>query len=196
MYRRFCFHLRRLRDRHRILCVLTVIAFVSSSMGLPLKPAGAPTSGCRCGDCSSGEGCGCCRSKSTSCCAGEKQASCCSKVPKKPACCSPVAPSDCCSKPSTRSCCSKPENSSPPVKSCCSGGSGSPSTPQPAGWNACTCGATIVFDMLINAEPRILPAVIKTQPADENGQALVLSDPPPLQHALLPETPPPERIAI
>jgi len=197
MYRQFCFHLRRFRDRHRILCVLTVIAFVSSSMGLPLKPVGSRTSGCRCEDCTGEGGCGCCRPRDAAGNAGEEQPSCCSKVALKSNCCTLSASVSCCSKPPSANCCSKQADAPPPAKSCCNdSGKQAPKMPQPAGWNACTCGATIAFDMLINTEPRLLTPLQQTAPASENGQAVVLSDHPPLQHALLPETPPPERAAI
>lgn len=91
---------RRRLNRHNLVCSLTLLSFVVSSLGLAPLPFGQPRPGCRCGEDLKAAGQCCCNRAmgSTRCSTGgATNATCCS--PKRP------QPKSCCGTPVTKSCC-------------------------------------------------------------------------------------------
>ncbi|MCA9071569.1 MAG: hypothetical protein KDA84_21735, partial [Planctomycetaceae bacterium] len=100
MFSRLARIARHLLNGHNLACMGTLLAFIVSTVGVPLHPLGLPTSGCRCSEDLKASGQCCCmkaqRSGSPqSCCTGsvkksllpsccEKKATCCSKGLSQP----------------------------------------------------------------------------------------------------------------
>lgn len=156
--------------RH-LICIGTLLAFVTSSVGVPWFAES--NSSCQCDKNLKAAGQCCCFLAKN----GQARASCCSS--------SPLQAKSCCSS-SAKSCCdTKPQDS-------CGDTSGS--RMQVSGY--CGCGGPAEIGLLINAEPRIL-ADAAIGPRDAKGTRWL---PPqsmaPPSCSLLPETPPPEMCSL
>lgn len=180
---------RQLLNRHNLTCIVTLWAFVASSVGLPLTPLGQPTSHCRCRDELKSAGQCCCSNAKDSI-----TASSCCETPKKT-----VAETSCCKR--QRTCFTKPHST---PQSCCAREpkSSRPSTaPSPCSdsfrakvpaISACGCGVPSDAALATSAEPRSLGAVVMVVDHPNSERWLPPLETIPSGPSLPPETPPPK----
>ncbi|QDT27997.1 hypothetical protein Enr10x_33350 [Gimesia panareensis] len=177
---------RHLFNRHHLTCMVTLLAFVASSVGIPLQPFGQPASGCRCGEGLKAAG--------QCCCAKARQkglpTSCCQRLPRKritKSCCTGKVVSSSSELSQQKSCCQRS------VKSCC-GHKSQPTSSESKVLSISACGCDRASDsgILVNAQPRISSAVVMAPSEYAGTKWCPLSDPLPTSRSILPETPPPE----
>lgn len=182
--------LRQLLNRHHLTCLVTLLAFVASTVGVPVQLLGLPSAGCRCGEALQASGQCCCSKASRS---GSLRSCCTAAAPK-------ASPRSCCATQSN--CCSK--GPSQPrqtcglsAKACCCASSRSTNPDVPASetlaFTACGCGGGPADSgLLTNAEPRILTNATIVSAYQADVRCSPQSDLLPPCHSFPPETPPPE----
>ena len=174
----------------RLCSVLTLLACVVTSVGLPIgQSLGDPSSYCRCDEGLKVAGqCCCTKAKSSgsskSCCAKTLQ-----KTPSK----------NCQEKGVTRGSSGQSlteTRSRRSVKFCCESKprSGCEASPESEDQfvSACSCGGPSNSQICVNAEPRILLTAVEVPKIDDGHRHSPLSDPCPPRRSVAPETPPPQ----
>lgn len=170
---------RRTAVVHHLICLGTLLAFVTTSTGIPWFAES--NSSCQCDKTLKAAGQCCCFQAKN----GRSVASCCTQKP--------ALAKSCCSQ-SAKSCCT------PATKSCCAGRPPASHDDSPGSQFQiiayCGCGGPDETGLLINAEPRIL-APVALAPLNANGTRWFPPRTLPLPNrSILPETPPPEMCSL